>query len=106
MNDRLAKIIASFFYIGHIPWAPGTFGSAAGLAIFWFIPEGTQIVTALLMSGLALWACPGAVRVYGSKDPSYFVADEVAGMMVSLLLLPKNIWVYLAAFLSLGRSTS
>jgi phosphatidylglycerophosphatase A len=33
------------------------------------------------------------------KDPSYIVIDEVVGMMIGLFLLPKNIPIYIMAFI-------
>ena len=35
----------------------------------------------------------------GAKDPGIIVIDEVAGMMVSVLLLPRTIPVLITAFL-------
>lgn len=97
--DRIAKIIASFFFIGHIRWAPGTFGSLAGLLIFWLLPEKGHLPVFLLASAAAFVACPGAVRAYAAKDPPPFVADEVCGMMLALLWFPKKIFLYFAAFI-------
>jgi hypothetical protein len=36
---RIAVALASVGGIGYIPFAPGTFGSAAGLAIWWLLPQ-------------------------------------------------------------------
>lgn len=97
--DRAAKILASFFYIGHLRPAPGTFGSLAGLLIFWVLPGNAHLPVFLLVSGAAFAVCPGAVRAYAAKDPSQFVADEVCGMMLALLCFPKTIFFYFAAFI-------
>lgn len=94
----LVKIISSFFYIGHIPLAPGTFGSAAGLLILWGSPVETHPFILMFLTLLGFYVCPMAVVVYQSKDPSFFVLDEVCGMMVSLLWLPKDPILYLAGF--------
>ena len=99
MPDRLAKRIGSFFYLGHLPWAPGTWGSLAGLLIFWFASEKAHVPVFLGATTVAFCACPGAVRAYASKDPSQFVADEVCGMMLGLLWLPKKTELYLAGFI-------
>ena len=39
-----------------------------------------------------------AAFLFKQSDPKEFVLDEVAGMMLSLLWLPRKIWVYIAAF--------
>ncbi len=92
------KAIASFFYIGHLPIAPGTFGSVAGLLLAWTSNETlTYVFLPLCVAGF-LVAAP-AENVYGAKDPKQFVLDEVCGMMLGLLWLPKEIVIFIIAFL-------
>jgi phosphatidylglycerophosphatase A len=38
-------------------------------------------------------------RVLGKKDPGVIVIDEVAGMLLSVILLPRTIPVLITAFL-------
>lgn len=94
----LVKIISSFFYIGHIPWAPGTIGSAAGALVLWLTPTEAHPFILIFLALLAFYVCPRAVAVYRSKDPSFFVLDEVCGMILSLLWLPRHPIVYAAGF--------
>lgn len=93
------KIISTFFYVGYLPWAPGTWGSLAGLLIAWFTPEPCRTLLFLFMCVLGFYACPRAVTAYKAKDPSGFVMDEVCGMMLAVLWLPKAAWVALVGFL-------
>ena len=76
--------IAQGFGIGRIPFAPGTFGSLAGLVWFalllatgnfWSFLLGT-----LLGLSLSVWLCGFAERVLGQKDPGSVVLDEVTAM--------------------------
>lgn len=98
MKPGLAKFISSFFYIGHIPWAPGTFGSGAGLLILWVTPVESHVFILIFLTLIGLYVCPGAIAAYHSKDPSSFVLDEVCGMALSLLWLPKDPVLYVAGF--------
>ena len=98
-SDALTKIVSSFFYLGNIPWAPGTWGSLAGLLIVYFVPGPFQTLLLVFMCLLGFYVCPKAVKVYQAKDPSIFVMDEVCGMMLSVLWLPKTTWVLLGGFL-------
>lgn len=50
----------------------------------------------MILAGL--WAGGRVERVLGQKDPGIIVIDEVAGMMLSVLLLPRTIPVLLVAF--------
>ncbi len=78
---------------------PGTFGSLAGLLIFWGCPLKWQLPALVFLCCLGFYLCPRSVKAFGSKDPQSFVTDEVCGMMVALFWLPKSLGVYFAAFL-------
>src|SRR6266581_2740727 len=45
------------------------------------------------------WAAERAERLIGGKDPGAIVVDEVAGMILSVLLLPRTVPVLVAGFL-------
>lgn len=97
MNDRFVKIAATFFGVGYAPWAPGTAGSLAGLVIAWFSgPYVWAVFLALAL--LALAVSRRAAVLFASRDPGVFVLDEVCGVMVPVLLLPKNLLLYAMAF--------
>jgi phosphatidylglycerophosphatase A len=94
------KLIGSGFYTGFIPLTSGTFGSLVALIIYW-IPgfENPYI----LISAIILFASYGIYigtkfeKTYG-KDPSECTVDEMVGQWISLLLLPKTIFISLIAF--------
>jgi phosphatidylglycerophosphatase A len=98
MIKLFVKIAASFFYVGYLPWTPGTAGSAAGLALAWILyPHLLYWTLALCVVGFLV--CAPAEQVFGAKDPQTFVLDEVCGMMLSVIWLPKEIWVFATAFI-------
>ena len=71
----------------------------AALAL-WLLPLsslGLLVVLALVLV-VGTWAEDRAERLLGDKDPGAIVVDEVAGMIVSVLLLPRTGRVLLAAF--------
>jgi phosphatidylglycerophosphatase A len=92
------KILATFFGIGCLPFAPGTWASLAGLAIAWvfypFIFYGVFVLTAV-----GLFISKPAEEIFKKKDPSEFVWDEAAGMALSVLWLPKAWEIFLSAFI-------
>lgn len=95
------KLIGSGFYTGYIPLASGTFGSIAALLIYHFIPgfEEPYIILPSIITFVLLGIIIGNKfeKLYG-KDPAECTIDEVVGMWISLLFLPKEIWISLTAF--------
>lgn len=96
---RLALLLASNCGLGYIPVAPGTFGTLAGLPVFWLM-AGLQPAAYLLtwtgLTALAVWAASAAGRHYGVVDDGRIVIDELAGYLVTVALLP---WSWTTALL-------
>jgi phosphatidylglycerophosphatase A len=91
----LCRLISSCLYLGELP-ASGTWGSLVGWVLAWYFFEYTlPLFAALCVLGYALTLI--AEESFGSKDPSAFVLDEVCGMMLAVLWLPKTVWVFAAA---------
>jgi phosphatidylglycerophosphatase A len=67
----------------------------------WLIPFTTPglIVTLAIVTVAGIWAGSRVERGIHSKDPGIVVIDEVAGMLVSVLFLPRTIPVLVTAFL-------
>ena len=89
----ISRLLASFLYTGFIPKAPGTWGSLAGLIIWWFIPIEDvlfQITLILLVFLLGVFVSEYIIRETGEADPQFIVIDEVAGIWLSLLLIPRE----------------
>ena len=96
------KLIGSGFYTGYIPFASGTWGSLAALIIY-LIPgfeKPVVIIPAIILfTVLGIFIGNKFDVIYG-KDPAECTVDEVVGMWISLLFLPKTILVVTAAFIS------
>lgn len=95
------KIIGSGFYTGYFPVASGTVGSFAAILIY-LIPgfEQIMIIIPVIMILLSYGIYVGSKfeAVYG-KDPSQCTVDEFVGTWISLIALPKILWIIVAAFL-------
>lgn len=94
------RAFASALFSGYSPLASGTVGSAVGLA-FYMIPGFEQAYVILplciLVYVLGVRTAEAMEKVYG-QDPSEVTIDEVLGMWVSLLFLPKTFEVVVIAF--------
>lgn len=98
---RLVKITTSFFYLGHSPLMPGTLGSLAGLLIYFVVKDKFPIYafSLLFLFALGILFSAEAEKVYKRKDAQMIVLDEACGMMLSLLLVPYNLWIMLLGFI-------
>ena len=117
-KPRFAIFIATAGGLGHLPKAPGTWGSLAGILIYFLtklyfpldvVAElgrpglGAQArwaaMTALpitaVIAALGVWASNRVAKSSGIKDPQFVVVDEVSGqhLTYSLALAPAN-WKY------------
>ncbi len=97
----LIKIFASALYSGYAPVASGTVGSLVGL-ILYFIPrfesDNVLLPACVLVFLLGGFAAGKMEKLYG-HDPSTVTIDEVLGMWVSLLFLPKSLLLAVGAFI-------
>ena len=86
----VALAIATFFGVGYAPVAPGTFGSAAGLLVWWILPASPtiQLVAIIAIFAVGSWGGSIAEEHFGRTDPGQVVIDEVMGMLVTLFLNP------------------
>jgi len=81
---------------GYSPIAPGTAGSAVGIAIWWAGVWGlgagfaTQAIAVGVITAVGIWAAGEAERIWGTHDDGRITIDEVAGQGVALLLLPTE----------------
>ena len=86
----LALALATALGIGYTPFAPGTFGSAAGLVLWWFLPHtvSVQLAAIVIVFALGTWSGSVAERHFHRTDPGQVVLDEVLGMLITLFMNP------------------
>jgi phosphatidylglycerophosphatase A len=102
LGTLLALALATGLGSGYAPVAPGTFGAALGLLLFWplaALPLAYQGLATLVLCGVGVAAASAVARHVGLHDPGLVVIDEIVGMWVSLLLLPFTPATAAAAFL-------
>jgi phosphatidylglycerophosphatase A len=94
-------LLATGFYSGYIPFAPGTFGSMVGLLLCFGLsrlPEVWAAVLAALFSVVSVWIARRAELLLRRKDAPCIVIDEVVGMAVSLIGLPFTPFYIVSGF--------
>ena len=113
---KLNKFISTFFYVGFLRPAPGTWGSIAGivLAYILLITIGFLAFFIILIFTIIIgfWSTKNYIKNSSEKsDPSEVVIDEVIGQWITILpvgyileidgFLKDGLWfVWLWAFVS------
>lgn len=91
--NQLIMAIATGMYVGKIPKAPGTWGSAAAF-IPWLLIKDLKPITYLLVIiatfVVGYLAAGSAEKLMGKEDPGSIVIDEIVGMFITLILAPAN----------------
>jgi phosphatidylglycerophosphatase A len=100
---RLGLFVATCGYLGYVPVAPGTFGSAAGLVLFaavrWTGSTAVELAVIAFLLVIGVWSSNVAERHFGGVDPAPVILDEVTGMLITLALIPVNMSGAVVGFL-------
>ncbi len=97
-RQTLSVLLATWFFAGYSPVAPGTVGSLCACAIAWFavsccgVPAWAFSIAAIALLPLAVWSAGLAAEAFGSKDPSRIVIDEVIGMWIAIAPAAADSW--------------
>ena len=85
----MSRQISTFFGVGLLPWAPGTWGSLAALILGWGIERylgfWPLVIATLIATVAGFWSCKAELADRPGDDPSEIVIDEVAGMWLAML---------------------
>lgn len=93
LREDAVMFLATGFYIGNIPFAPGTFGSLIGLPLCFALARislAPAVLCTLLFIFFAVYIADVAEKLLQRNDPGCIVIDEIAGMLVALVGLPFN----------------
>ena len=98
---RLIMALATGFYSGYLPKAPGTWGSLVALPIHFALIHLAlphYLIALNLIILLAVWTAGSAEKILDYADPSVVVIDEIAGMLIALAGTPANPLIWLLGF--------
>jgi len=92
MIKKLNLFFLTFFMIGKIKYAPGTFASLATCLLFLTLINIINITFFFLITLIIFFysfvAINNSFDVFDSEDPQEIVIDEVVGQMMPLLAIP------------------
>lgn len=94
--NPLARVIATFGYVGFVPVASGTVGSAVALGVGYLLHRagGFPLLSAATLVALlaGIWATRVETFEQQDLDPGHIVIDEVVGMWIALMPLSFGLW--------------
>lgn len=92
-----ALFVALGFGTGLMRYGPGTAGTVAGVGLYLLIaplPEVLAIAVTLACAVLGVPLCDYAARRLGVHDDPAIVWDEIAGFLITMLLVPFGaLWI-------------
>ena len=97
----IIKTLSTFFYVGYLPFMPGTFASIAAVFLFYFVKDNNflYILLTLTLIALGFLLAGRAEKIFNKKDAGCIVIDEVSGMLLSLIFIPYDIKLVIIAFI-------
>jgi phosphatidylglycerophosphatase A len=115
MNDdkrpsikRLDILFLSFFGVGFMPFAPGTFGTLATLPFLYILgrfnpPFFLFIPFLIILTIISCYVAEIVQKKNNMHDPQWIVIDEVIGMSVAWLFIGKHTLINLLILFVLFR---
>ena len=100
-RERAVLFLATGFFVGTVPFAPGTFGAIIGLPVCFLISKLNfllAVVYTLVFILFAIWVAAAAGKILKKEDPAEIVIDEIAGLMVTLVGIPFTAGAAIAGF--------
>ena len=127
-KPHISLLLATWFGLGYLPKAPGTWGSVGGVALallmawansqnhsattipangnFWttgLLPSSGEVAITVMIAVIGIIVAGRAARYAQIKDPQWVVIDEVSGQLLTyylfLWLLPLNWKSWLLGFI-------
>ena len=101
---KVSEIIGTIFFVGKLPYAPGTWGSLVALLTWYKLKPNLEDPVFLFITGfiffLGVTVSDVMMRKLSEKDPKEIVIDEWVGMWIALYLVPHQIsWGFIAFLL-------
>jgi phosphatidylglycerophosphatase A len=100
-KEKGILFLATWFFTGLIPFAPGTWGSFAALpfaALAYSFGLFSSCVSIAFILIISIPVSGRAAEIIKTEDPSSVVIDEVAGIFITLFLIPLSWMSVMAGF--------
>jgi phosphatidylglycerophosphatase A len=101
MISFFSKIVSTIFFVGYVPFAPGTIGTLiAFLSVYLLKPNDLEVLFFVIFGLLLGIFCSHITeKNLKEKDSQKIVIDEFIGYMASLIFLPLTNYILLSSFI-------
>lgn len=100
--DKIIMFLATGFYSGNLPKAPGTWGSLVALVPWFFmrnLPLPTYLGTLAILFVMGCILAGSAEKILDQADAGPIVIDEFVGMFITLSAAPNHPAAWILGFL-------
>jgi len=87
----LKKMLATGFFLGYIPFIPGTMGTLLGVVIYIFLSPYSLFyyIGIGVLIFIAIWVSDYAeTHIFKIKDAPHIVIDEILGFLIAMVSFP------------------
>ena len=101
IREKCVVLLATGFYAGYAPVASGTFGTLVAIPLCYLLSRVNPVYGILLIvlfTGLAVWMSGEAEKMFKKKDSGLIVIDEMAGLLLTLFLIPWSVKTVVIGF--------
>lgn len=94
--QQLVSVLATWFGLGKMPFAPGTFGTLGAIPLVWafsLLGPVPYMIATFVFTVFAIFVAHFHEAATGDHDASEVVIDEVAGLLVTMVWVPFS-WPY------------
>lgn len=105
-RSPISMFVATVGGLGHLPLAPGTWGTIAALPVLAVGTDYSPTVRLAVLIGTVAVAIPSATRAgraMRAPDSDRIVVDEFVGMLATLVWFPDLTWMELVVGFALFR---
>jgi len=100
--NQLIIALATGFYVGLLPRAPGTWGSLAAFIPWFFLKDmalPAYLMVLAILFVIGFFVSGSAEKILDRPDAGPIVIDEILGMFITLTLVPPHPAAWILGFI-------
>ena len=98
--EWLIRFLATGFFVGYSPFAPGTMGTLVAFLLYAILPTTVTfywlLILCLIIGGTMISHL--AENIFGQIDSPKIVIDEICGYFIAMAFLPKTLGLMIVGF--------
>ncbi len=101
VNKKIVEFFATGFFVGKLPFAPGTYGTLVAVPIAYLLLHCSALVymaSCVVVLLFAVFVSDLHERNTGAHDMSEIVIDEIIGYLITMTWLPLTWQSFVAGF--------